>query len=381
MNKEKYFYKIKPISREKLFYVKALKHPIESINKIARIEKLYKNNIDNYYNYSKTKKTFYKALKQIALKTNDGEELAKYFYQDKFEIIKEGKIEENKPILICLIKNEMIRIRKFLEHYKKLEINNFIFIDNNSTDGTLELLKKEENINIFQIKEKYSTIRRQAWINKVISYFGFNKWYLIVDSDEFLTYKDSENKNISDLIKYLQNNKIKRARALMIDMYSKESIFGGTTGESKDFTKKYCYFDSDSYQEKKHKHFELIIGGMRNRVFGKYADINPFLVKYPLIYFEKGDLQYNSHYSSPFYKNFNSQVLLALLHYKFLEGDLEKIKEIVKEKNYALGSKQYIAYLKAYEENPVLKFKNDKSKKYESSKSLEQIKLIQNIEI
>ena len=98
--------------------------------------------------------------------------------------------------------------------------------------------------------------------------------------------------------------------------------------------------------------------------------MEPFLTKYPLVFFEKGDLQYNSHFSYPFYKNFETELELVLLHYKFLKNDLEKI---VKDKNYALGSKQYQIYLKAFEDNPNINFKDKKSVKYNNSKDLKKI--------
>ena len=374
---DKLFYMFSPKIRESLLYFNVLKHPSNSIEGINKVRLYYKKDINSYLKYQENKKIFYKSLKQLTLKTNDGAELAKYFYTDNITLIKDAEFDDT-VILICLIKNDIFRLKKFIKHYKNLGVKNFVFIDNNSNDGTFEFLKDLDNIYLFSINEKYNTIRRQAWINKIISYFGFDKWYLIIDSDEFLVYNNNENKKIDELIDYYKNKNIKRARALMIDMYSDKEIFNCSM--ENEFMKEFSYFDTNSYTPQKHKHFELVTGGMRERVFSKYEKIKPFVIKYPLIYFERGDIQYNSHYSYPFYKNFGTEINMGLLHYKFLPGDLEKIKTVVKEKNYANGSKQYIGYLKAYEDNPKMKFVNDASKRYNSSKDLKYISILDNID-
>ena len=166
----------------------------------------------------------------------------------------------------------------------------------------------------------------------------------------------------------------------MIDMYSDGLFLSKDDSLNEKITDKYCYFDKDTYIVSKHKRFELVEGGVRKRVFGKYGNISPFLIKYPIIYFQRGDIQYNSHYSIPFYKNFNKNLNIALLHYKFISEDLDKIKDRVIQKNYALGSKEYDAYLKAYTENNNLYLRDAKSEKYTNSNSIYKIKLLKKID-
>jgi hypothetical protein len=51
-----------------------------------------------------------------------------------------------------------------------------------------------------------------------MNYFGYDNWFIIVDSDEFLIYNNCENMNINDLIEKFENNKILRAKALMLKL-------------------------------------------------------------------------------------------------------------------------------------------------------------------
>lgn len=364
---KKILYKMSPKFREKMFYLKFAKNPIRKLNQIKEIKKIHKGDLEEY-----------KALKNLILKTDDGYDFAKEFCNAQFIMEKDGKIIEKSPILVCLVKDDLIRIKKFLQYYKELGVENFIFIDNNSTDGTFELLLNQENVVVYRCTEKYTTIRRQAWIAKIMSIYGTNKWYLVLDSDEFLSYEGCEKHSIQDFIKYLEKINIKRAKTLTIDMYSDGLLFDNT--EVDDFESKYNYFDIDTYEKQEHLRFELICGGMRKRIFGKTKSISPFLVKYPLIFFEKGDLQYNSHFSYPFYKNFNQELIGVLRHYKFMGNDISKIKERAKNKNYAYGSVEYISYLETYNKNPNISAYYEKSIKYKDSNDFKQIKGIHSID-
>lgn len=366
--------------RELLFYGYFFLHPINKMKELFYLKKCYLNNHEVFGNFTKDKKDNYSSLKKLVLKSNDSLPFFESYFNDELVLKKVSPIDFKNIILICLVKNDLERIKEFYNHYMKIGVKNFVFIDNDSTDGTYEFLCDQSNVSVFQISEQYSTVRRQAWISKIMSYYGYNHWFLIVDSDEFLVYNDCEHKNIDDLIKKFESLNILRARSLMIDMYSDEELFSEMTSHNQSFRQKYCYFDSDTYSFKKHKRFELITGGMRKRIFGSYEDIDPFLIKYPILFYQKGDIQYNSHFSFPFYKNFNTKLYLALLHYKFLPQDLEKVKKRVLDKNYALGSKEYVAYLKAYQDNNHLKLITSNSKQFKNSNDLQNIHFLDMID-
>lgn len=380
MNKLNLYLKLPRRFRERILGMTANKSILEVINKKIQINKLYKNDIyvENWGDYDVNRRQWFKALKKISSKTTYGMEETKYFYKDKIDIIKITPIE-SKVILICLVKDDLDRMKKFIDHYRKIGVKKFAIIDNDSKDGTFEFLKEQEDIDLFQVKEKYLSMRRQSWINRVISYYGYNKWYLIVDSDELLVYNDLEDKNINQLIDYYEEHRIKRCKALMIDMYPKSFIMGKDIEE--DYIDVIKYFDTDTYTNRKNKYCECISGGMRARVFRQDdKDFDVFLVKYPLIYFERGDVQSNSHYSFPFYKNFDKPLNMALLHYKFLPKDLERIKEIVQNKNFAKNSIEYQKYLQVFEKDNNMNLLYEGSKEYSSSESIYVIDKLKKIE-
>ena len=91
--------------------------------------------------------------------------------------------DSHKPILICVLKNEVIKIQYFMEHYRKLGIENFVFLDNMSTDGTFEFLLEQEDAIVYRCEHPFVSNRKIAWINRLIAEIGLNRWYLMVDSD------------------------------------------------------------------------------------------------------------------------------------------------------------------------------------------------------
>lgn len=351
--------------REAFFYIHFFQHPFKKMEELFFLRKNKKLLND---------RNVYKSFKKLIMKTNDSYNFIKSYFECNLEVIKFNDEFNNKDIiLICLVKNDIIRIKKFYEHYRNLGIKCFTFIDNDSTDGTFEYLSNLNPISLLRVKDKYTTINRQAWINKVMNMYGYNHTFLIVDSDEFLYYPDCESINIT---KYLTNKNDNRIRALMLDMYTDKKFLNNDKSLELEFMKKYCYFDKDGYKRVKDIRFDLIIGGVRERVFNKYEPITPYLIKYPIMEYKIGDVFYNSHFSLPYYKNFGHDIYMVLLHYKFLPSDLDKIRIRVQDKNYTMNSIEYRAYLKAYNENPDLKFINSNSVKLTSSKDLFKLEII-----
>ena len=72
-------------------------------------------------------------------------------------IIKDISRQSNSPVVLCLCRNEELILPKFIEHYRNLGFECFVFLDNGSNDKTLEILEKEKGITIIQTHLKYKT--------------------------------------------------------------------------------------------------------------------------------------------------------------------------------------------------------------------------------
>lgn len=259
----------------------------------------------------------------------------------QIELIKKRTFFDSMLVLICVVKNDLIRIKSFLDHYRKLGVKQFVFVDNKSTDGTFEFLLEQSDCDVYRCNQMYSSLRRVVWLNKLISMYGCNQWYIMVDSDEFIFYQGMEKVSLVELVKYAEDNQISRISGYLIDMYSKGELFKCNGRD--DFREECRFFDKEGYDIHNTPHGVSISGGPRYRMFRSENE----LAKCPIFRLEKNDIVASAHYILPRIKAKNNPIWLAIGHYKFLDlDDIEKINEAVTNENYALGSQEYKKYQK-----------------------------------
>lgn len=326
------------------------------------------------------KKTFIYFLYKINNKSSDYTgrwKVVEGFCKSHIRLLKKVKaIKENEdPILICVVLNEIERIKVFLNHYRSIGIKTFAILDNGSTDGTVEYLKKQKDVELFQTKDQFESKIKVGWINRIISYYGTEHWYLVVDADELLVWQDVEQGRIQDVIRYLDKRNITRARALMVDMYPKE-IKWNTSVSFEEIFSECKYFDYDAYYRQKSEELYLISGGPRKRKLG----IEAWLTKYPLFKLKNNEFLCNPHVIYP-YENKKTPCYFAIMHYKFLtQNDRKKVRKYAHIGNYACNSAEYKLYLQRQRENKDnFKFYYEQSAEYQSSQSLAIIKQIDRI--
>lgn len=309
---------------------------------------------------------------------NDIIEFANYLYYDKVECVHKSEYIEGLPYIIVVVKNEIDKLVNFFAHYKKIGDFNFIFIDNGSTDGSIEFIKKNGGT-IFQCLEAFSTHRKLAWINKVYSTLPNDIWTILLDADELLVYDGYESIRFDSIINILEKNRIDLVGAVMIDMFSIHP------SSKVDYINNYVYFENNLHEEKS-IYCNSVYGGIREREF-KNGDYNfssgrTFLVKkHPVIKKKQYTLLIHCHYIYPYYRNYKSKILFGLLHYKLFDAELLKYKAISETGSYGNGSVEYKSYLKkmsekTYEE--IFAISNN-TIRYVGSSSLKKIKCIRSI--
>lgn len=316
------------------------------------------------------KKEWKKAFLRFLCYQPEEEEVVTAFYSMPLKPLKMVEFDTDLPIVISIQKNEKYRVTKFLEHYRKIGLTQFVFIDNNSDDGSKEYLLEQENVSVFLAEDEYKTNRREAWINRVIDQYGFYRWYIIADIDELISFTGIEQKSVIDLIKQCERRRIKRIRGMLVDMYPEKY----TRTEQIDPYAEYIYFDTDTYVEEKYWKFRVVRGGFRKRIYNS----NALLTKYPIVYMEPGDVQGKSHFLFPYHKNWKSECIIAILHYKFLPNDIDKYRSIAQNGSYFNGSAQYKEYIKVIDNQSRIRdsLLSDNSHKLETSDDLKKIKYI-----
>ena len=363
----------KPIRFVKCEHMKKI---LEKLRIYLKIQKAFLKDTD-FFHVHNINRNLWKSKFLNLLKSNDRrtEELLNEFIKCDIRKISHNKIiRKNKyaPILVCVLKDEINKIEGFLNHYRKIGVEVFIFLDNNSTDGTREYLCNQKDAIVYSSKQQYSSARRVAWINMLLAIYGKNRWCLVVDADELVDYIGSEMYTLSDIVKQAELNHYTRIEGFLLDMYSRDKLFDQKVKE--DYVTRCRYFDRASYTLKIEERGLAIFGGPRNRIFRRNVELS----KYPLFLFTEQDFYASAHYMVPFTNFKNCPVWLAIRHYKFVDDiDRQKINSAVKTEIYSGNSADYKQYLKILEKNEDICFWNrSQSVEIIDSYNLKEIKFL-----
>ena len=83
--------------------------------------------------------------------------LKSYYYYFDLKCIQNNtkNIKKKDIIAFVTLRNEAFRIQYFLKYYRQLGIKHFCFVDNNSTDNFLELIREEKDCSAWYTKASY----------------------------------------------------------------------------------------------------------------------------------------------------------------------------------------------------------------------------------
>ena len=59
-------------------------------------------------------------------------------------------------VVLCVVRNEVRMLPQFLEYYRSIGVEHFLFVDNDSTDGTTKLLEDEADVSLWKTSQNYS---------------------------------------------------------------------------------------------------------------------------------------------------------------------------------------------------------------------------------
>src|SRR5215218_3815770 len=133
---------------------------------------------------------------------------------------------EDELVLVCLLRDGRPYIKSFVEHHASMGIKHLFFLDNGSTDGTVEALKGYDNVTVLRTGlpfKYYETSMRQYLVER----FGQEgRWCLYVDIDELFDYPYSDVIDLSSLLRYLNERSYTAVVAQMLDMFPEEPLSG-----------------------------------------------------------------------------------------------------------------------------------------------------------
>ena len=299
------------------------------------------------------------------------------FANSKVEVVrKTSPCAKENPIIVLCIKNDLQRVKMLVDHYRNLGVDKFAFMDNGSDDGTFEWLMEQSDIDLFRCYEPYQTAVKEGWINRIISHYGFDRWYIVTDSDELCTYVGMETHPIQDVTRLAERKGIKRIKGLTLDMYADGQPFGNTD----DIRRDYCWMDYDTYfvtevQAGKTK-FNAFLGGPRYRLMNSRITLS----KFPLVYWERGTISDSAHFQYPHNNLPEYECYIGIQHFKFIDKDLDVYRKRAKgNSGFSSGGLMYKQYMDYVEKTGSANFMYEDSVRFNGSEALKKVPLISDI--
>lgn len=206
-------------------------------------------------------------------------------------------MEKEDVLAIVLVRNGSYYMDVFFEHYRRLGVRHFAFIDNGSTDETLQRLSSEPGVVVDQCTlplAGYEDLLRQHPANT----YGRDRWCLYVDMDELFDFEGSAALGLAGLTRYLTAQGATAMMAQMLEMFPKTPLRENAHLSYADAVEAFGYFDisdvrkydyhSDQIEfsalladnSVPHDALKFCFGGVRGKVFGE----NCCLTKHPLVF-------------------------------------------------------------------------------------------------
>ncbi len=268
-------------------------------------------------------------------------------------------------LLFSTLRNERVRLPFFLRYYRDLGVNHFLFVDNDSTDGTREYLSRQPDVSVWGTSSSYKRARFGVdWLTWLQSRYGHGHWSLVVDADEFFVYPFCDTRPLRALTDWLDASSIKAFSAMLLDMYPKGPIDAQPYHEGQDPFEIAAWFDSGNYLISKNKLYRnlWIQGGPRARTFfTDKPERAPALNKVPLVKWHR-DYAYvsSTHMLLPrglnqVYDEWGGEKASGcLLHAKFLDTFTAKAEEEMERRQHYADSHEYKSYKAGMNDHPDL---------------------------
>ncbi|MEX1115795.1 MAG: glycosyltransferase family 2 protein [Akkermansiaceae bacterium] len=292
---------------------------------------------------------------------------------DRTHLIKPGA-----KLLMTMGRDENARIPYFLEYYRNLGIDHFLFVDNQSDPPMADLFANESDVSLWHTDEAYAATRFGVdWMNALLSAYAIGHWVLTVDLDEFFVHPFMGQRSYGELLSFLDDSEKPSLFTLLVDMYPEGPIANAHVPAGDSPLAHAPYFDCVGYYATKGGHGDTWMrGGPRLRAFNA-ADFSaaPSINKTPLIKWQPGYAYYlSTHVAYPALLNHAHRKFHeptgALLHFKFVSSFREKIDHAIRLKNHYSDSGEYQKYLDHLQHSEDYSLHSALSAKYEGPESL-----------
>src|SRR5215218_8262922 len=235
--------------------------------------------------------------------------------------------EADELVVVCLVRDGRPYVKSFVEHYLSMGTKHIFFLDNDSTDGTVEALKGYENVTVLRTALPYKEYK-YLFKQYLIERFGKKgRWCLCVDIDELFDYPYSDVIELDSLLRYLNSKSYTAVAAQMLDMFPEKPLSSQAGNPDEPLKDLHTFYDISNIDRKPMKRrtrrrnntlgneeIESFSGGIRDTIFGT----SPYLTKFPLV-LSDGRVKPMDGSSHRISNAAIADFTCVLFHYKFLD--------------------------------------------------------------
>ena len=326
---------------------------LEEMGRPIEALKLYRESLLNYPNEAELHKAFMNLL-------DFSKNLAEAFAYYGLERVDHKPIEfEVEDILCCAaVRNEISRLPFFLRYYREKQVDRFLIVDNASSDETLDYLCSQPDVYLWRSDLSFNRSNfGSAWFELLLREYGRGHWCLIVDADEILYYEDCETKSLQNLCRKLDEKEKRAFDAVLLEMYSSQSIQETKISAGQDPREVCCYFDRKFYHVKypeagPYKNQTCFFGGARQRTFGESSSF--CLNKVALLRYDLDCVLAGGQHWTNLPLSSVAEESGCLLHFKYYSDFHTRVMEQVARKEHYAEALQYRQYLEKLKEEKGL---------------------------
>ena len=323
-------------------------------------------------------------------------------------------------VVVCLVRDGRAYVRSFVEHHLSLGVKHLFFLDNGSTDGTVEALKTYDNVTVLRTTLPYQ--RYEMPIKQyLMERFGRGRWSLFVDIDELFDYPYSDVVGLDSLLRYLNERSYTAVVTQMLEMFPQEHLSDAASEDDEPLKERYRFYDISNVRKweyvtnltgmrdhwayrrgfhdisrshaqdhrlvtnnvrRDHWVWRMICGtgnvlpeeeievytdGIQNTVFGN----NPPLTKHSLVFIDE-QIKPSAFSPHDISEARIANITCVLFHYKFLKNHLYKyVRQVVRDDWFWHGyASKYKEWMRVLEKNPELLVKGEGARELRSVNEL-----------
>lgn len=281
-----------------------------------------------------------------------------------------GPLEDGVIPLVAVVRNERALIEAFLAHYRSLGVRRFMIVDNDSGDGTLEVLSSMPDVDLWRTTKSFAAANQgRMWIDGLLHARAAGRWILHADADEFLVFAGMQGSTLGNLVSWLERRRLNRLFAPILDVYSDRPVRQTAIKPGDDPLAICNWFDSDREAIHHESYGELVTGGVRRRLFFPGAPKTDLLLsKFPLLRYDADTTFLSCHL--PTGGKRRHTIFGRLLHVKLHAGFAARAVRAVAEKQYWRAAAEYRRYADYSTANPDFSAHYSGSKRYRDPSTL-----------